>query len=862
MEKKFDFDVFGNTVEVGDDLGTVEKVSFDPSGVLPVEHRTLNGNDTALDQVTKMTYGGARAGLVDTQTTPLGAVISYRYDQLGRKVVEVADDGTERQYNYKLGRNGLPSLIMTSQRRYRSAADVPPGESELIDIMSAFNADGNEIAKIENAADKGIRVFSFKQYNRNKNVIFKWTPFAIDSFAGVADLDVRKAFDIGDIPRPANAVGTRYAYDEAGRPALEADPAGKVSRTTYADWGSEEVTTFADAFRGESVRLLTVLRNEQGISAQIVGDGRGTDHVTTFVRDDFGFLSEILLPGEATPRRYVYNSAGDLESQIVPGMGAYFYFYDPRGRQTVTARISETGAATEIVETDFDFLNRRISERVNGQQTVAYRYDRMVQMASAAAFTAPIDLTPFDQPTKITVFDPNGIFDTVQRFGYDRNGRLVQNEIDLAGKTYSESHSLTLDGRITKSVDPGGMTSIFGLGPDSNLISAAIQLPGAAAPESVIERVLYSPEGRMKRIEYRAGASTDLIYNPETMFLESIKTAVRVDGQALPLQDLDMVFNELGSINRITDNAAATAAHVDRSGAFEYDFKNQLVRYQRYGEDARFAYAPAGSFSRNDEFESAARLAPAAGASTGLIPVGTAALPYEFDGFGQLSKSPTVLAAVFDAHGWLIKATTETSEVAYGYDHTGRRVYQQISSRQNPGQATLYLYPMQSFSVGPTGEESFTFVGDQRLVRLEHATGDWFYYLKDHLSSSDFVMNKDGVPVEQMLYRAFGTEHTPEQLSPAWATHVQENAGLLPKEKTHHRFTGQYLDDATGLYYYGLRYYDPKLGRFVSPDPLYLGDPKRCETNVIGCNLFAYANNNPMAFIDPTGLDGIVAGDA
>ena len=45
-------------------------------------------------------------------------------------------------------------------------------------------------------------------------------------------------------------------------------------------------------------------------------------------------------------------------------------------------------------------------------------------------------------------------------------------------------------------------------------------------------------------------------------------------------------------------------------------------------------------------------------------------------------------------------------------------------------------------------------------------------------------------------------------------------------------------------------------------DPPYLcrgGVCGQCETNVIGCNLFAYANNNPMAFIDPTGLDGVVA---
>tara|TARA_R100001039_G_C1837898_1_gene99716 strand:- start:773 stop:1789 length:1017 start_codon:yes stop_codon:yes gene_type:complete len=144
---------------------------------------------------------------------------------------------------------------------------------------------------------------------------------------------------------------------------------------------------------------------------------------------------------------------------------------------------------------------------------------------------------------------------------------------------------------------------------------------------------------------------------------------------------------------------------------------------------------------------------------------------------------------------------------------------------------------------------------------MEHETGRWFYYLKDHLDSSDYVMTSAGVPVEQMLYRAYGTEHQPQILSSDWASHEETVADQKPREKTHHRFTGKYLDDATGLYYYGARYYDPTLGRFISPDPLYLSDPERCVGNTIGCTLFAYANNNPMSFIDPTGLEGIVQGD-
>jgi RHS repeat-associated protein len=861
MTKKFDFDVFGNTVGVSDVIGAIEKVTFDPTGVLPIEHRKVNGSDPALDQVTTLAYDGPRAGLVSRQTTPLGAVVTYEHDSLSRKISEKAQDGAERIFRYKIGQNSRPSLIMTSHRRYASVADVPAGESEFIDLMSAYNADGNEIAKIENVAEGGIRVFAFKQYNRNRKLIFEWTPFSLASFEGVANLDVRKTFELGAVPQPVNRVGTNYGYDELGRVIMEADPAGKVSTSVYQDWGKDTTTRYKEADGRETTQRLLAIGNERGIFAQIIGNGADAGHTTQYKRDAFGYLAEILLPGEKTPRSYVYNSAGDLEAQTVPGMGRYFYLYDTRGRQTVNARSPESGGSMDIVETGYDLLNRRVSETVNGKQTIAFRYDVGQPMVVAAAFGQPID-RPLAEPVEIRTFDPNGLFDAVQRFGYDRNGRLVHSEIDLAGKTYAESYSLTLDGRITRSTDPGKLTSMFGLGPDSNLISVTISHPNLAAPEPIISKVLYSPEGRIKRLDYRRNAFTDMVYNPNTLYLEAIRTQVTVDGAAMQLQDLEMVFNGNGSINKITDRATSRAGHVDRSGEFDYDFKNQLVRYKRYGEEALFDYAPSGSFSRNDEFEAGAAIAPAADAVTGLIPVGTAARPYAFDGFGQLTTSPSLVSTSFDPHGRLIRATTAQNEVAYGYDHSGRRIYQRISSRQNPAEAMLYLYPMQSFSVGPKGEESFVFVGDSRLVRMEHATGKWFYYLKDHLSSSDFVMNEDGVPVEQMLYRAFGTEHAPEALSPAWAAQTAANVGLLPAEKTHHRFTGQYLDDATGLYYYGQRYYDPKLGRFVSPDPLYLGDPKKCETNQIGCNLFAYANNNPMAFIDPTGLDGVVAGDA
>ena len=65
------------------------------------------------------------------------------------------------------------------------------------------------------------------------------------------------------------------------------------------------------------------------------------------------------------------------------------------------------------------------------------------------------------------------------------------------------------------------------------------------------------------------------------------------------------------------------------------------------------------------------------------------------------------------------------------------------------------------------------------------------------------------------------------------------------------RYRGYYYDIETGLYYLNSRYYDPEIGRFISPDDIsYLG----ANGDLISYNLYAYCSNNPVNYQDPTGL--------
>jgi RHS repeat-associated protein len=72
-----------------------------------------------------------------------------------------------------------------------------------------------------------------------------------------------------------------------------------------------------------------------------------------------------------------------------------------------------------------------------------------------------------------------------------------------------------------------------------------------------------------------------------------------------------------------------------------------------------------------------------------------------------------------------------------------------------------------------------------------------------------------------------------------------------------YRFTGKELDDENDLHYFGARYYDAMVGRFVSVDPLYLERSSSGGNLLESNNLYSYSASNPIRFIDPTGMSFI-----
>ena len=103
------------------------------------------------------------------------------------------------------------------------------------------------------------------------------------------------------------------------------------------------------------------------------------------------------------------------------------------------------------------------------------------------------------------------------------------------------------------------------------------------------------------------------------------------------------------------------------------------------------------------------------------------------------------------------------------------------------------------------------------------------------------ITDDTGAVAARLKYDPFGARVQPGRLDlPVTGSPLGERVG----------FTGHEHDDGLGLINMEGRLYDPKLGHFLTPDPL-VGDPY--ATNAY--NRYAYVSNNPASLTDPTGFD-------
>src|SRR5205814_10178160 len=164
--------------------------------------------------------------------------------------------------------------------------------------------------------------------------------------------------------------------------------------------------------------------------------------------------------------------------------------------------------------------------------------------------------------------------------------------------------------------------------------------------------------------------------------------------------------------------------------------------------------------------------------------------------------------------------------VNYKYDGIGRRIQRTTSAGAN--ERYVYDGPDVLLDLNADWTVATLYLNEPGIdnhIRQTSATTGSSYFLADHLGSTAGLSDDAGNVVEQESYDSYGN-----------------SAGSA---RTRYGYTGRERDPDTGQLYYRARFYDPQLGRFISEDPAGL---------VAGINAYAYVGNDPIQWVDPSGL--------
>ena len=230
-----------------------------------------------------------------------------------------------------------------------------------------------------------------------------------------------------------------------------------------------------------------------------------------------------------------------------------------------------------------------------------------------------------------------------------------------------------------------------------------------------------------------------------------------------------------------------------------------------------------------------------------------AAITPEYDDDGNataypLPAAPTVNSALaWDAENRMTSTTVGGIVVSYSYDAQSRRIAQVSTT----GKITLYLYDG-SQQIGEYLSEGAEFnvartylwgsdlsgkmtkvdgIGGLLALKIHRAGGSGVYYpTYDGNGNITEYLSSIGTPVAHFEY------------DPSGRSVVDTDGSALFDM----RFSTKKLDFFSGLYYYGLRYFDPRSGRWLSKDPL---------SEKGGFNLYGFVANNAIGWVDKMGLD-------
>lgn len=626
----------------------------------------------------------------------------------------------------------------------------------------------------------------------------------------------------------------RFEYDEHGQLIVRTDALGKQTRCAYSPAGDLIAITAPDG---------ATTRYEYDALGRLIGEIEPMGGRTSFQLRPDGMVSAVVeADGQTT--RYARDRVGRLLQIENPNGAVYSLAYDEVGR----------------------IVRMKLFEGV--EQTYRYSIDGTIEWSSETSRTGETLATTYDHDlvgrlTRAVTSDGEWI-----EYGYDAAGQLVAGrnqhsfvavQYDAAGRRVREALR-RLD--VPRADAARDVVRGFQYAYDENDNIIQTRIPGV-----MDLAFLRYGSGHLHQIAVGGVPYCDIERDAEhltrSLTQQKLMSQLRYD-EALQLTGITTVPIPVGE----PGPGAATPA-IDSS--FGYDLNGDLTHVQRS--------APWGAGRRQFRFDPSRRVVGEQRDAQGVDRVihwDGAANPVSVPGetvHDNLVRSFESISAHYDGFGRLDERASPSGRIQLTWNSLHQLVGARAQFADGSHHVEHYLYDPFGRRISKTTdgrEKTFLWEGERLLMEEDEVGRRVFVYDDRSYRAIGFVLAPNGASDAASSAHRFLYTHNEPPGSPFATT--DENGNVLwhtelgafgPEADSPTppdgpvvdgstdpsfqplRLQGQYFDSTTGLCYSHFRYYDPLVGRFVSPDPIGL---------LGGENTYRYAPN-VFSWIDPLGLD-------
>lgn len=843
------YDQHGRPLTSTDALDRTTTTAYTPATGGPVSSTTVTSPDpdgagTLTAQVTTTEVNPAW-GSPTKVTDPNGKVTTARYDALGRLTGvwlpgrPQATKTPNTTYEYLIsasGVNAVTSKSLTAAEGYLSTVTLYDALLRPVQTQSP-SLDGKHAG----------RVVTDTEYDSRGLVTATNGQWFTTGTPGTTPVGT-----IGDIPSR-----TVTAYDGAGRQTASIFLVDSAERwrttTTYGGdrtsidppAGAVPTTTITDA-RGQTVEL-----------RQHTGAAPSTAYqATTYTYDDAGRLLG-MSDAAGNDWSYTYDLRGRQIASTDPDKGATTTTYDDAG-QVLTV----TDARGQTLTNVYDQLGRRTQLRegsATGTLRASWMYDTLAkgQLTSATRYDAGAEYV-----TAITGYDD----------GYRPLGQSVT--IPAAEGALAGTYATTL------AYMPNGQPKSVRLAAAGGLLNEtittyydALSMPQGLSGGSsglYVSTAKYDWNGQPIQVGLgnTAGKMTYIGYGYELGTRRLTGQSVKLEEATGRASNLTYTYDDAGNPTSITDSPAAGAADAQ---CFAYDGLRRLTQ----------AWTPADANCATTPTASGLGGAAPYWFTDTFDPVGNRTGRVVHAAGGDTTQTYTYPAAGTDGAHMLTSVTStgasSTTTNTYDYDDAGNTTTRAIAG--SPVQTLTWDAEGELASLAEAGAttDSYLYTADgDRLIRRQDGvttvylpggqeltlTAGQVKATRYYTFNGQTVAVRTGTGASGVTSLAADT-HGTAQLSVHNTTRIitrrYTDSYGNPRGTAPAAWTGDhgFLDkptDTTGLTQVGARYYDPAIARFISVDPVMdLANPQQWQG-------YAYANNNPITWSDPTGLAPMIDG--